>query len=730
MKRKLWIILALAALMAALCCGAAMADGSCGENVTWSLQPRTGVLTISGTGPTYNYGLSRTNLPPFYNVRSSIRSIVIQDGVTGVGEYLFVDAANVTSVTLPASVEGIGTYAFYRCTALRSVTVNNPNAVIGASAFANCSASLQLRGWDPSTTKTYAEANGISFEPLGSMGQCGDNVYYTLNLMTGELTITGTGLMWDYSTSSNVSPFNHNAQILTATIGEGVTSVGECALASCANLVSVTIPSTVTVIENDAFINCVSLNSVTISDGVTDIRYRAFYGCESLTSISLPNSVTRIGEQVFYHCGLTSITLPDKLTSISYQLFYDCQDLTSVTIPNSVKSIDRSVFDRCFSLTNVTIPVSVTSIGSFAFSRCTSLTSVTVYNPYATFGESVFHLCPDNLKLRGWYPSKTKTYADENGIGFESLGVVSGSCGPFAIFGFDPASGYLVISGSGSIIGAPWESYKEWVKTVKITDYITEIGNNYIFKGCANLTSVTIESNVTRIGTCAFENCTALTDITLPDSLTSIGTGAFYNCASLNSINIPEGVTEIGNNAFERCGNLTEITIPYSVNSIGFFAFCECTSLKRVTFLGPATVIGNSSHDVFTLVAADFTIYGYLGSSAQTYANAAGHNFVAITAAMSAPDFVIPPNTLRIEEEAFSGAKMSVVYIPDSVTFLGSRAFENCMNLKEIRIPDSITEIPFSVFTGVPKSQLIIFGKPGSAAQTFANSEGIRFIAE
>ena len=70
---------------------------------------------------------------------------------------------------------------------------------------------------------------------------------------------------------------------------------------------------------------------------------------------------------------------------------------------------------------------------------------------------------------------------------------------------------------------------------------------------------------------------------------------------------------------------------------------------------------------------------------------------------------------------------MTVVYIPDTVTSLGSRAFANCTSLLQIRIPAGITVIPADVFQGINKLQFIIFGTPGSAAETFANENGIRF---
>ncbi len=97
---------------------------------------------------------------------------------------------------------------------------------------------------------------------------------------------------------------------------------------------------------------------------------------------------------------------------------------------------------------------------------------------------------------------------------------------------------------------------------------------------------------------------------------------------------------------------------------------------------------------------------------------------------MGTPDFTVPSGVTRIEAEAFSGARMTIVYIPDGVTFLGSRAFANCTDLTQIRIPAGIATIPPDTFQNIERSQLTIFGVPGSAAETFANGAGIRFEAE
>lgn len=103
MKRNFRIILALAALMLALGCGAALADesGVCGDHLTWTLNPSTDVLTISGTGPMTEF--SSANPSPFKG-NTAITTINIGEDVTSIGYDAFNRCTGVTSVSLPSTL--------------------------------------------------------------------------------------------------------------------------------------------------------------------------------------------------------------------------------------------------------------------------------------------------------------------------------------------------------------------------------------------------------------------------------------------------------------------------------------------------------------------------------------------------------------------------------------------------------------------------------------------------
>ena len=303
---------------------ASVQTGSCGDNVIYSLDTETGVLTISGTGNMNNY--SGTDSPFYQN--SNIKSVIIENGVSSIGDYAFYECTSLTSVTIPDSVTSIGWSAFGDCTSLTSVTIPDSITTIGSCAFDDCT---------------------------------------SLTNVTIPNSVTSIG---NYA-------FAGCRSLTSMTIPDSVTSIGENAFGYCKSLTSITIPNSVTSIGNSAFFDCTSLASVTIPDSVISIGENAFCGCTNLTSVTIPNSVTSIGDYAFEECtSLTSITIPNSVTSIGDYAFYDCTNLTSITIPDSVTSVGECAFGDCTSLTSITIPDSVKSIGEYAFYGCDSLKNV------------------------------------------------------------------------------------------------------------------------------------------------------------------------------------------------------------------------------------------------------------------------------------------------------------------------------------------------------------------
>ena len=373
MKKRIFsfvlAVLMIASLLPATALAAdVVASGTCGaegngSNLTWTLDSE-GVLTISGSGDMYNYGSSDFSAP-WDGSRSRVKSVVIADGVTSIGEYAFFYCESLTSVTIPDSVTSIGKYAFFCCTSLTSVTIPDSVTSIGRFAFSNCT-SL--------TSVTIPD----------SVTSIGEYAFYYCKSLT-SMTIP------DSVTSISSSTFASCTSLTSVTIPNSVTSIGEYAFydCDCKSLTSVTIPGSVTSIGLYAFASCTSLTGIWVAEGNSHYANDAsgvLFNKDKTTLVqcpgafaayTIPDSVTSIGDNTFDHCtSLTSVTIPDSVTSIGEWAFYWCTSLTSVTIPDSVTSIGDNTFDHCTSLTSVTIPDGVTSIGWRAFSNCTSLTDV------------------------------------------------------------------------------------------------------------------------------------------------------------------------------------------------------------------------------------------------------------------------------------------------------------------------------------------------------------------
>ena len=249
-------------------------------------------------------------------------------------------------------------------------------------------------------------------------------------------------------------------------------------------------------------------------------------------------------------------------------------------------------------------------------------------------------------------------------------------------------------------IGHSAFDYCSRLSSVTIPEGVTSI-ENCAFYGCSSLTSVTIPESVTSIGNCAFWFCSSLTSVTIPEGVTSIGYEAFRGCSALTSITIPESVTSIGDYAFYGCSSLTSITIPESVTSIGDGAFIGCSALTSITIPKGVTSIGNgafsdcsSLHEIIVDDEnSDFTsIKGALYSKDIT-------ELYCCPAGLMETSFTIPETVTSIGSNAFNGcSSLTSVTIPESVTSIGSNAFNGCSGLTSVTIPDGVTSIEYCAF--------------------------------
>lgn len=293
-------VLVLLALLAAVCglltfsaaAESAAASGICGENLTWTLDA-AGTLTVSGTGAMKDFGYKGA---PWYQSRDSIQAVVVESGVTTIGERAFNDCSSLTSITIPAGVTTIGGSAFDNCSSLSSITIPEGVTAIGEDAFSGCSSLISI-------------------------------------MLPQGLTAIGD------------RAFSSCRSLSSIKLPAGVTTIGSAAFSWCSSLSSITLPESVTAIGKYAFDWCGSLKDVSITDlaawcsiAFGNEKANPLYKAENLylngelvETLEIPEGVTMIRQGLFRNAAcIRRVALPKSLKGVLANAFYGCKKIQEV----------------------------------------------------------------------------------------------------------------------------------------------------------------------------------------------------------------------------------------------------------------------------------------------------------------------------------------------------------------------------------------------------------------
>lgn len=514
--------------------------------------------------------------------------------------------------------------------------------------------------------------------------------------------------------------FYYCPELISITLGEGISVIGDYAISYCTKLATVTLPSTVKTISNYAFYNNTALASVTLNEGLEYINEGAFYKCTALESVTLPGSVKGIGTKAFYQCtalttvdfGTASVEVGEQafngcttLSTLNFErspailqanAFYGCNAITEVNT-GAVKEINGA-FYKCTGLTKVTLGTGLRTIGVNAFRDCSNLTSVKILSTVLeTVGNNAFYVCaklesvtlPDSVKSIGSYAfaSNTAMTRFDMGDGLEEIGMCAFlNCTNLATIVASDSIKIIDRYSASSSKPAVWAfDGTAWYDNQ--ADGLVYVGKTlYRVKGTLSDTAVVVKSGTISIAEAVFGEA-EITSVSLPDTLIYIGKDAFYRCASLTSVNIPSSVSEIGAAAFSGCSVLTSVSLNAEI--IGASAFSSCDKLTTVNLGHRLKEIGDNAFK-YTPVAEISLPTGVESIGAEAFGSS------NITGALS-----IPGTVSTIGKGAFNNNPlMTSLTVGEGVESIGAEAFNKCSALENISLPSSIVSMGENVFKG------------------------------
>ena len=232
--------------------------------------------------------------------------------------------------------------------------------------------------------------------------------------------------------------------------------------------------------------------------------------------------------------------------------------------------------------------------------------------------------------------------------------------------------------------------YQKTMTSVTIPDTVKKIGESAFYE-CKNLKNVHIPDSVTDLEPYSFGDCYALASFNIPKGITEIPAYAF-EWANITSLDIPDNITKIGEGAFGFCENVTSLTIPDSVTEIGEKAFQSCKGLKSFEVPKNVTKLsGNAfmSSGITTLtVSPENPVYDSRDNCNAVIETDTDKLIIGIYGTK------IPETIRTIGSHAFeSSHELSTLEIPVGVTTIEDYAFDECGSLANLTIPKTVKSI-------------------------------------
>ena len=444
---------------------------------SWSYDKTTKTLTISGNGAMGNYDDDTS--ADWGGNYSDIKKVVIEKGVTTIGNKAFDDCMYLNSVSIPNSVVEIGEDAFNSCTELENITIPDSVVKIGKRAFSSCDGLVSIKLPDNLVSledELFSWCSDLESVTISkSVKSIGKEVFRNTSSLESinvaeenEFFSSADGVLYDKDKTKLIK-YPRQKSNTSFVVPNTVKTIGEEAFDDTETLKNITFPEGLTTIEDGAFMYCEGLRVVNIPDSVTSIGEGAFTDCDYMNTLTLGKGLTKLGRNAFYNCArVKSIVLPSSLTEIPEEAFSECYRLENIELPNTLTKIDEQAFRNCRFLKSINIPSGVTVIENNTFENCRNMESAKIPNTVTKIGEFAFSACAS-------------------------------------------------------------------LKTIDIPESVTEIGYK-AFKSCASATSINVLGKVKVLENYVFYDCRNATEVTLPETLTEVMGWAFTKCAKIEKV--------------------------------------------------------------------------------------------------------------------------------------------------------------------------------------------------
>ena len=551
---------------------------------------------ISDIAAWCNIKFSDYNSNPLYCAKhlfiddKEITELIIPDGVTSIGNYVFYNCSSLTSVTIPNSVTSIGRSAFSECASLTSVHISDiaawckidfynkytnplyyakhlymndkeiteliiPDGVtsIGDDAFYYCSSLTSVTIPNSVTSIGYSAFEGCSSLKTMVIGtgvlSIGDNqstpvktIWLTNTPPSGYSNLAGNinyVANEQYGSMSNKKVYKYLSSMFEV---DGITYVPVNPSERTCDVIDCNYDSTLTDIKINE-----TVSYKNISMNVKEVMPYAFYGNKYIKNISLKNN-GGIGNCAYYNCSALQKATISNNGDICSEAFSNCESLTTTTLGDSIKSLGDNAFSGCKLLKEIIIPNAVKTIGEYCFKNCSAMNKAIIGNSVETINKYAFTGCSSLPELT--IPKSTTSIAD---------------------YAFSGCTGL-----------------KKFV--IEDRETTLKLGRNYddpLFADCP-LDYVYIGGDISystssSYGYSPFYRNTSLREVVITDKETEISANEFYGCTNLQNFTVGDGVTKFGDWAFSGCSSLKKLSFGSQLKTIGKEAFSDCVAVTEIT---------------------------------------------------------------------------------------------------------------------------------------------------